>query len=161
MSKGTIALWIGGLALGGGLLYLVLRPKPESLAPSPEPAAPASSPPVPAPGQTGFYPSAAERDKRIADATAAAQSGDPAKLAAALARLSPEDRAKLQSMLPHFPAAEKPQSVPFYGTTTERDKRLAEATAAAQSGDSAKLAAALAKLSPEDRAKLQSMFPHL
>ena len=160
--KTAIAIGIGGAAvIGAGVIWWMTRSKAAPEHRPTEPAAPPQAPPPVTHAPTGWYASAADRDQRIAAATEAAKSGDPAKIQAALAKLSPEDRAKLQSMLPHLPAGGQPQSIPFYGTSAERDKRIAAATAAAQTGDPAKIQAALAKLSPEDRATLKNMFPSL
>ncbi len=96
----ALGLGIGGAVLIGGLLWWASRgPKAEVVHQTPEPSPP---PPPPPSAPTGWYASAADRDQRIATATAAAKSGDPAKLSAALAKLSPEDRAKLEQSLPHL-----------------------------------------------------------
>lgn len=93
---------IGGLVVLGGLVAGIvagMRKNAEESAPTPAPA-PKPAPAAPPPKPPSFYPSEAERQKRLDTATAAVQSGDQAAIQAAMGRLSPEDRAKLQAMLP-------------------------------------------------------------
>lgn len=99
--KRNIKYLVGGIVVLGGIVAGVvagMRKNEEEAAPAPAPPTP-KPPPAP-PKPASFYPSAAERDKRIAEATSAVQSGNQAAIQAAMGRLSPEDRAKLQAMLP-------------------------------------------------------------
>jgi hypothetical protein len=105
MNNAHVKYIVGGLFVIGGVVAGVvagMRKNAAEAAPAPSAPTPPKSAPKPAPKPTGFtpYADAADRDRRMNDATEAVQSGDQAAINAALARLSPDDRAKLQSMLP-------------------------------------------------------------
>lgn len=99
MKNAHLKYIVGGIVIVGGILGGVIagmRKNEEQAAP-PAPPPPAPKPP---PAKTSFYADAADRDRRLHDATEAVQSGNQDAIKAAFARLSSEDRAKLQSMLP-------------------------------------------------------------
>lgn len=104
MKNAHIKYLVGGIVIVGGIVGGMIAGMRKNEAEAAPASPPPKPPPAPAPSKpASFYPSEAERQKRLDAATSAVQSGDQATIQKAMAGLSPEDRAKLQSMLPKFP----------------------------------------------------------